>query len=363
MCANTLCLHDVIRTLAYKWAPAWEDVVPGEWQVWQARSFIDMSTVTEPLAFMTFPGAICITEPGRLHAPMLPATREVSPGYALARDAAIARLPPPADLPPDATILSLYFYKEEPVRQSPSIAKPTYNRVTQDVDVPGPSNTLPTHHYPGTADARHAPRRRSPSVGSDTQDTTRMSDSATAALQSDEDIQVIVSLLNHVSQGRKDLGCGFRRLLVYFIVYFWFLELKGVGLSLCKDPIYDVGSKEHRTSLTSADILEYLDQFVHPLQGFTARLQNGNFITPGRTVIRRLRSHWENMGTRLQSLQDDDRAKWRALDYIFGSSLPPLRMSDEAKNLGPLSHKIIYTVDWQNLMRCLSAPGLNLPMS
>jgi hypothetical protein len=184
-----------------------------------------------------------------------------------------------------------------------------------------------------------------------------------AALQSDEDISVIVSLLEHVIKERKDLGCGFRRLLVYFIIYFWFLELKGVPLTQSKDPIYDIGIDSQRASVTSTDILEYLDQYAHPLQGFTAHLQNGNFFTPGRTVVRRLKAHWENMATRLSDLEDDDTARWRALSYVYGSSLPPARFSDEAKTLGPLAYKIIYTVDWQNLMKSLSSPGLVLPMN
>jgi hypothetical protein len=206
-------------------------------------------------------------------------------------------------------------------------------------------------------------RRRSPSVGSDIQEGAPTSDMVNAALQSDEDISVIVSLLEHVIKERKDLGCGFRRLLVYFIIYFWFLELKGSPLSQSKDPIYDIGSNLHRLSLTSANILEYLDQYAHPLQGFTAHLQNGNFFTPGRTVIRRLKAHWENMATRLSALDDDDTSRWRALNFVYGSSLPPARSSDEAKSVGPLAYKIIYTVDWQNLMKSLSSPGLVLPMN
>jgi hypothetical protein len=190
-----------------------------------------------------------------------------------------------------------------------------------------------------------------------------MSDAAPAALRSDQDIRIITSLLDHVIKERKDLGCGFRRLLLYFIIHFWFLELKGVSLSASKDPIYDIGHGHDRTALTSTDILGYLDQYVHPLQGFTAHLQNGNFFTPGKTVIRRLKSHWEDMGTRTQHLGDEDTSRWKALDYIFGNSLPPLRTSDEAKRLGSLTYKIIYVVDWQNLMKSLSSPGLVLPMN
>jgi hypothetical protein len=190
-----------------------------------------------------------------------------------------------------------------------------------------------------------------------------MSDTAVAACQSDEDIHVITTLLEHVIGERKDLGSGFRRLLVYFIIYFWFLELKGVALSQAKDPIFEIGSGEHQTSVTSVEILAYLDQFVHPLPGFTAHLQNGNFFTPGRTVVRRLQTHWEDMGTRINALDDADKSRWRALGYVYGGSLPPIRTSDEAKLLGPLTYKIIYAVDWQNLMKVLSAPGLSLPVA
>jgi hypothetical protein len=188
-----------------------------------------------------------------------------------------------------------------------------------------------------------------------------MSDATTAALQSDKDIHTIVSLLEHVMVQRKDLSSGFRRLLVYFIIYFWFLELKGVALSLAKEPIFEIGENRDRGFLTSHEILTYLDQFVHPLQGFTAHLQNGNFFTPGRTVVRRLKSHWEDMGTRVQHLGDEESSRWRALSYVFGTSLPPMRSSDEAKGLGSSTYKMIYILDWQNLMKALSVPGLNLP--
>jgi hypothetical protein len=188
-----------------------------------------------------------------------------------------------------------------------------------------------------------------------------MSDAATAALQSDKDIHVIVSLLEHVMAERKDLGSGFRRLLIYFIIYFWFLELKGVALSLAKEPIFEIGEIRYCTFLTSHDILAYLDRFVHPLQGFTAHLQNGNFFTPGRTVVRRLKGHWEDMSTRVAHLSDDDMSRWRALGYVFGSSLPPTRSSDEARDLGSFTYKMLYILDWQNLMKALSVPGLVLP--
>jgi hypothetical protein len=235
----------------------------------------------------------------------------------------------------------------------------TFSLCKQILDA-GP-DCLPIHR--NTNGHHSSLRRRSLSVGSNTQEDVQMSDVATAALQSDEDISVIVSLLDHVIKERKDLGCGFRRLLVYFIIYFWFLELKGTPLSQSKEPIYDIGTNAHCASLTSTDILEYLDQYVHPLQGFTAHLQNGNFFTPGRTVIRRLKTHWESMATRRQDLEDDDTSRWRALSYVFGNSLPPIRSSDEAKSLGPLAYKIIYSVDWQNLMKSLSSSGLVLPMN
>jgi hypothetical protein len=188
-----------------------------------------------------------------------------------------------------------------------------------------------------------------------------MSDTAKAALQSDKDINVIVSLLEHVMTDRKDLGSGFRRLLVYFIIYFWFLELKGVALTLAKEPIFEIGENRECSFLTSHEILTFLDQFVHPLQGFTAHLQNGNFFTPGRTVVRRLKSYWEDMGTRVARLDDEATSRWRALGYVFGSSLPPVRSSDEARDLGSSAYKMIYILDWQNLMKALSAPGLVLP--
>jgi hypothetical protein len=116
LCVNSPTLYDVMKAMPYKWAPAWEDILSGEWQVWQARAFVDMSRVVESLAFMTFPGAICITEPGRLHGQLHAAPPDVSPGYASAREAAIARLPSSAHLPSEALILSLYLYREEPVR-------------------------------------------------------------------------------------------------------------------------------------------------------------------------------------------------------------------------------------------------------
>jgi hypothetical protein len=90
---NMLSLHQIINSMSYKWAPSWEDVASGEWQVWQARAYVDMSRVKDPLAFMTFPGALCMTEPGRLHAHLL-VTSSDTPGYAAARKAAVARLPP-----------------------------------------------------------------------------------------------------------------------------------------------------------------------------------------------------------------------------------------------------------------------------
>jgi hypothetical protein len=111
---NMLSLHEIINSVAYKWAPAWEDVVSGKWQVWQARCYTDMSQVSEPLAFMTFPGALCVTEPGRLHAPLF-ATSCKTLGYESAREAALARMPSAAHLPSDAVLLSLYFYQDEPV--------------------------------------------------------------------------------------------------------------------------------------------------------------------------------------------------------------------------------------------------------
>jgi hypothetical protein len=111
---NMLSLHEIINAVAYKWAPAWEDIVSGRWQVWQARCYSDMSKIGEPLAFMTFPGALCLTEPGRLHAPLLVATSD-TPGYQAAREAAISRLPSPAHLPQEAVLLSLYFHQDEPV--------------------------------------------------------------------------------------------------------------------------------------------------------------------------------------------------------------------------------------------------------
>jgi hypothetical protein len=89
---NMLLLHEIINCMAYKWAPSWEDIVSSDWQVWQACAHVDMSRVKEPLAFMTFPGAVCITEPGRLHAHLL-TTYSDTPGYAVARKAAVARLP------------------------------------------------------------------------------------------------------------------------------------------------------------------------------------------------------------------------------------------------------------------------------
>jgi hypothetical protein len=187
-----------------------------------------------------------------------------------------------------------------------------------------------------------------------------MSDSSTAACQSDKDIATIVSLLNYVICERKDIGSGFRRLLIYFIIYYWFMDLKGVALSQAKDPIFKIGTEPHCAWLTSTEILTYLDQFVHPLQGFTARLQNGNFFTPGRTVVRRLKTHWEDMGTRVNILETEDKSKWRALSYVYGNSTPPVRTSSDAKSLGPLTYKIIYTVDWQNLLKTLSSPSLNL---
>jgi hypothetical protein len=100
---------------------------------------------------------------------------------------------------------------------------------------------------------------RSPSVGPEAQDQMRLSDAAHAACQSDKHIAVISSLLQHVIGKRKDLGCGFRRLLVYFIIYFWFLELTGIPLSLAKDAIHEIGTGLHRMSLTSTEILSYLD--------------------------------------------------------------------------------------------------------
>jgi hypothetical protein len=205
--------------------------------------------------------------------------------------------------------------------------------------------------------------RRSPSVCPDTQDNSQLSDTAAAACQSDEDLAVITSLLEHVIRERKDLGTGFRRLLMYFIIYFWFLELKGVAMNQTRDPIFEIGNGRHCASISSWDILAYLDQFVHPLQGLTARLQNGNFFTPGRTVVRRLKAHWESMGTQLHDLNDDDQSKWRALSYVYGTELPPRRTSDKAKDLGPHTHRLVYTVDWQNLMKSLSSPGLVLPVS
>jgi hypothetical protein len=114
--ANMMSLHDVIKSMGYKWCPAWEDILSGEWQVWQARPYVDMSTVTDPLVFMTFPGAVCITEPGRMYAPLRAVSGDISPGYPVARDAAIARMSSPAHLPPDAALLSLYLYKDGPVR-------------------------------------------------------------------------------------------------------------------------------------------------------------------------------------------------------------------------------------------------------
>jgi hypothetical protein len=112
---SALTLHEVIKSVAYKWAPVWEDVLSGQWQLWQARTFVDMSKVVEPLAFMTYPGALCITEPGRLHVPLQVAPREISPGYAAARDAALARLPSSTHIPSEAVLLSLYFHMDEPV--------------------------------------------------------------------------------------------------------------------------------------------------------------------------------------------------------------------------------------------------------
>jgi hypothetical protein len=112
---NMLSLHEVINAVAYKWAPAWEDIVSGKWQVWQARCYTDMSKVSDPLAFMTFPGALCLTEPGWLHALLSVASHD-TPGYTSARDTAIARLPSPIQLSSDTMLLSLYFHKDEPVR-------------------------------------------------------------------------------------------------------------------------------------------------------------------------------------------------------------------------------------------------------
>jgi hypothetical protein len=188
-----------------------------------------------------------------------------------------------------------------------------------------------------------------------------MSDSVTAALQSDEDIRVIVSLLDHVIKSRKDLGSGFRRLLVYFIIYYWFLDLKGSTLTQSKEPIHEIGTGSHTMSLSSHDILAYLNRYVHPLHGFTAHLQNGNFFTPGRTVIRRLKDIWEDMSTKVADLKEDDKAKWRALDFIYGSCLPPTRLSDKARNLGSLSYRIIYTVDWRNLLKFYNSTDIVLP--
>jgi hypothetical protein len=115
--SNALTLHSVVTSMSYKWAPSWEDIMSGDWQVWQARPFVDMSKVIEPLTFMTYPGAICVTEPGRMHAPLCAAAGDVSPGYDSARDAAIARLPSSAHLPAEAVLLSLYFFKDELVCQ------------------------------------------------------------------------------------------------------------------------------------------------------------------------------------------------------------------------------------------------------
>jgi hypothetical protein len=151
VCANMMSLHDVIKSMAYKWAPAWEDILSGEWQVWQARPYVDMSTVTEPLAFMTFPGAICITEPGRMHAPLLPVSGDVSPGYAVARDAAITRLPSPAHLPPDAELLSLYLYKDGPVRLQ--MLKISVHSLTMQIDFVWclrPSTNTSSHERPSS---------------------------------------------------------------------------------------------------------------------------------------------------------------------------------------------------------------------
>jgi hypothetical protein len=112
---NLLSLHEIIKSMAYNWAPTWENIIAGDWHVWQARSFVDMSEATEPLAFMTYPGAICVTEPGRLHAPLLVASPDACPGYEAARVAALARLPPIAHVPADATLISLYFHNDAPV--------------------------------------------------------------------------------------------------------------------------------------------------------------------------------------------------------------------------------------------------------
>jgi hypothetical protein len=78
-----------------------------------------MSTVVEPLEFMTYTGALCITEPGRLHVPLSITSPDTSPGYKAARNSAIARLPPGTHLPLDAPLLSLYFHHDEPVRLAP----------------------------------------------------------------------------------------------------------------------------------------------------------------------------------------------------------------------------------------------------
>jgi hypothetical protein len=213
----------------------------------------------------------------------------------------------------------------------------------------------------GTGNGYHALSRRSPSVGPDLQDPSHLSDVGTAACQSDQDMAVISSLLKHVILERKDLGCGFRQLLVYFIIYFWFLELKGVNLSQSKEPIYEIGGGAHSATLASADILTYLDQFVHPLPGFTAHLQNGTYFSPGRTIVRRLKGYWEEMGTRLERLRNDDKSRWRTLSYVYGPTLPPARTSDDAKDLGPTAYKMVYTMDWHNLIKALSSPGVVLP--
>jgi hypothetical protein len=71
-----------------------------------------MSKVDDPLAFMTFPGALCITEPGRLHAPLMLGFVD-TPGYNSALAAAVTRLPANARMPLDASLLALYFHIDD----------------------------------------------------------------------------------------------------------------------------------------------------------------------------------------------------------------------------------------------------------
>jgi hypothetical protein len=210
----------------------------------------------------------------------------------------------------------------------------------------------------GPSDGYHSLGRRSPLVGPDTQETLSLSDPAIAACQSDENIAFIASLLEHVIHERKDLGCSFRRFLVYFIIWFWFLELKGITLSKSREATYEVGNHSRGLQLTSREILAYLDQFVHPLPGFTARLQNGSYFSPGSTVVRRLKSQWEEMGTRVAALDGEEKSVWTTLGYVYGPELPPLQTSDEAKNMGAGAYKLVYMLDWHNLLKIFFSPTI-----